>query len=75
MKGNSYRFSCLNGSEEEVKLCEGGGETAGEKREASTSATRAQGEEGSGTCCFPFSFSNNKIYLLNDDCHLVTLRY
>lgn len=45
----SYRFSRLYGSEEEIKLREGGGETAGEEREAPDSATGAQGEESSGT--------------------------
>lgn len=43
-----YRFSCLYGSKEKVKLCKGGGETAGEEREASASATGAQGEKSSG---------------------------
>ncbi len=52
-------FSCLYGSEEEVKLREGGGETAGEEREASASATGAQGEESSGTSIlFTFLLTN-----------------
>lgn len=35
-------------SAEEVELCKGGGETAGEARKASASAAGAQGEKSSG---------------------------
>ena len=48
-------FFSRHGSTEEVELCEGGGETAGEKRETPASATRAQGEESAGAeTSFPF---------------------
>lgn len=38
------------GSEKEVQLCEGSGETAGEEREAATPAARAEREKSPGRC-------------------------
>lgn len=56
----------LNGSEEEIKLCEGSRKTAGEKRKTPTSATGAQGEESSGTSIvFHIFFVFNSFNLLN----------
>lgn len=64
IRSSSHCCSCLYGSKEKVKLCEGGGETSGEKRKASASATGAPGKESSGTNHIR-SFLNNTIYLLN----------
>lgn len=36
-------------SSQEVELCEGGGETAGEEGEETSAAAGAQGEESTGT--------------------------
>lgn len=40
----------MSGSEEEVQLCKGGGETAGEEREAANATAGAEGEESAGLC-------------------------
>lgn len=40
---------CLILSSQKVKLCEGGGEAAGEEGEEAPSAAGAQGEESTGT--------------------------
>lgn len=45
-KGNVLYFAC---SSQKVKLCEGGGETAGEEREEAFAAAGAKGEESTGT--------------------------
>lgn len=47
-KGGRILLSLLLDSKEEVKLCKGGGKTAGEERKASASAAGAQGEKSSG---------------------------
>lgn len=54
-KSSRVTVSLVYVSEEKVELCEGGGETAGEEREASASATGDQGEESSGTISILFT--------------------
>lgn len=48
IRESSFQSPVLLRSTEEVQLCEGGGETAGEKRKEAASATGAQREEGPG---------------------------
>lgn len=60
------------GSEEEVQLCERGGETAGEEREAATTAARAEGEESTGQC-MPMDFQSPIITILLQLSSLVVL--
>lgn len=55
---DSLTIVVMFGSEEEVQLCERGGETTGEEREAATAAARAKGEESAGQC-IPMDFQHN----------------